>query len=171
MNSKEFKNKVLPLSNRVLPMAARILKNEEDAHDAVQEIMIKLWNNRKPLGKHPNMAGFVFLTARNHCLDLLRKKNKTEADKAFHELIADVYSDQGLNDFNELSRFVNQIINTLPENQKEIILLRDIDGLEFEEITELMKLKIEHVRVLLSRARKYVRLELEKTYSYESRRN
>ncbi len=171
MNSKAFKHKVLPLSVRVFPMAARMLQDEEEAHDAVQEIMIKLWNHRQQLAKHPNIAGFVFLTARNYCLDQIRKRNIAKANQAYQELIADVYADQGLYDFKELSKIVEQIINTLPENQKQVILMRDIDGLEFEEIVAVTAFKIEHIRVLLSRARKHVRIELEKIYSYEPRRN
>ena len=56
-------------------MAARMLGNDEDAQDAVQEIMIKLRKCKKQLKEHPNLNGFVFLTARNHCLDRLKKKN------------------------------------------------------------------------------------------------
>ncbi len=170
MNSKAFKNRILPLSQRIFPMAARMLTDEEEARDAVQEIMIKLWNKRKELGNHPNIPGFVFLLARNYCLDQLRKRNIAEANKAYQELIADVYEDQGINDFKELSKIVLQIIETLPENQKEVMQLRDLDGFEFEEIAAITKLKIEHIRVLLSRARIQVRIELEKIYSYEPRR-
>ena len=152
-------------------MAARMLQDEEEARDAVQEIMIKLWNKRRKLGDHPNIAGFVFLSARNYCLDQIRKRNIVEANQAYQELIADVYADQGLYDFKELSKIVEQIMNTLPENQKEVILMRDIDGLEFEEIAAVTAFKIEHIRVLLSRARKYVRIQLEKIYTYEPGRN
>lgn len=171
MTTEEFQHKVLSLSKRIYPMAARLLKDDDEAQDAVQEIMIKLWNHRKQLNKHPNLSGFVFLTARNYCLDRLRKKNTAMANQAFHDLIKDVYSDQGINDFKELSKIVHHIIDTLPENQKEVMLMRDLDGFEFEEIAAISKLKIEHLRVLLSRARKYVRIELEKIYSYEPRRN
>lgn len=170
MNSKSFKQKVLPLCQRIFPMAARMLKDEEEARDAVQEIMIKLWKHRKQLARHPNVAGFVFLTARNYCLDQLRKKDIAEADRAYLELIADVYDDQGINDFKELTEIVLKIIEALPENHREVIQLRDLDGFEFEEIAAITKLKIEHIRVLLSRARIQVRIELEKIYSYEPRR-
>lgn len=74
MTSIEFKHKILSLSPRIFPLAARLLGDEEDGRDAVQEIMIKLWNTRKQLNKHPNISGFVFLTARNYCLDRLRVK-------------------------------------------------------------------------------------------------
>lgn len=171
MNSKEFKHKILPLSVRIFSMAARILGDEEEAKDAVQDIMIKLWDHRKQLETHPNINGFVFLTSRNYCLDLLRKKNMVEANQAYHHLMADIYHDSNKNEYRELEKIIKQIINVLPENQKEVLSMRDLDGLEFEEISTITNLKTEHIRVLLSRARKYVRIELEKIYCYEPGRN
>lgn len=167
MNSLEFKHKILSLSQRIYPMAARMLKDEEEAQDAVQEIMIKLWNKRKQLGKHPNVAGFVFLTARNYCLDQIRAKKSRKTEDRYLDLIAETYAEQGSSDLKELFLIVQQIISELPNNQKEVVLLRDIDGFEFEEIVLLTNLKIEHIRVLLSRARKHIRIQLEKIYSYE----
>lgn len=171
MDSKEFKQKILPLSQRIFPMAARMLGDEEEAKDAVQEIMIKLWDHRKHLKTHPNMNGFVFLTSRNYCLDLLRKKNMVEANHTYHHLMADIYDDPNKNEYRELAKIIKQIISVLPENQKEVLSMRDLDGLEFEEISTITNLKTEHIRVLLSRARKFVRIELQKIYSYEPGRN
>ena len=74
MNTKDFKDKVVSLSERIYPMVVRMLGNKESAEDAVQEIMIKLWDKRGNLKNHPNITGFVFLTARNYCLDILKKK-------------------------------------------------------------------------------------------------
>ncbi len=70
MNTTDFKDKVVSLSERIYPMVTRILGNKESAEDVVQEIMIKLWDKRKNLEKHPNVTGFVFLTARNYCENL-----------------------------------------------------------------------------------------------------
>ena len=146
-------------------MAARMLGNEEDAQDAVQEIMIKLWKCKKQLKKHPNLNGFVFLTARNHCLDRLRKKNTEQPYSGYQEKIPQEYQDHL--EYTEVFSFVQEIIKQLPDNQKMVMVLYDIDGLEFEEIAAIVGLKIEHVRVLLSRARKMVREKLTKIYSYE----
>ena len=74
MNKTEFKYKVFALSEHLFPMVSRMLGNYADAEDAIQEIMIKLWAKRKQIGQHPNISGFVFLTARNYCIDLMRKK-------------------------------------------------------------------------------------------------
>ena len=146
-------------------MAARMLGNDEDAQDAVQEIMIKLRKCKKQLKEHPNLNGFVFLTARNHCLDRLKKKNPEQPYSVHQEKIPQGYRDRF--EYAELYSFIQEIIKQLPDNQKEVMVLYDIDGLEFEEIASIIGLKIEHVRVLLSRARKSIREKLTKIYSYE----
>lgn len=168
MNTKEFKDKVLSLSERLFPMVARILGNQASAEDAVQVIMMKLWEKRKQIGKHPNITGFVFLTARNYCMDLLRKK-RIEVEDSTLLLNSIEFGTTGLEqlEWNELNILVEKIIKNLPEQQREIIIMRDIDGLEFIEISSIKKLKIDHVRVLLSRARKKVGVELKKIYCYE----
>jgi len=165
MTSDEFKDNVVSLSTRIFPIAARMLGNDEDAKDAVQEIMIKLWKCKKQLKGHPNLSGFVFLTTRNHCLDRLKKKNPEQTYSVYQGEMPK--GDQDHVEYAEAFSFVQEIIKELPDNQKEILVLYDIDGLEFEEIATLTGLKIEHVRVLLSRARKFVRERLTKIYSYE----
>jgi len=167
MTTNEFKHKILPLSLRIFPLAARMLKNDEEAEDAVQDIMIKLWNIRKQLNKHPNVPGFVFLTTRNYCLDQLKKKKIKQEAILNPRLIADLYINQDQIEFEDVLKLVHQILNELPQNQKEVLLMRDIDGLEFDEIVAITNLKIEHIRVLLSRARKHLRVQLKKTYHYE----
>ncbi len=168
MNTNEFKSKVLSLSDRLFPMVARILGDNENARDAVQVIMMKLWDKRKQLGKHPNVGGFVFLTARNYCMDVLKKK-KPEIDDLelrIHFLESGKTVLEQLEQ-KELNDLVKKVIESLPKQQREVIILRELDGLEFKEITKITKLKVEHIRVLLSRARKTVSIELNKIYSYE----
>ncbi len=162
MTNNEFKHNILPLTDKIFPMVARLLGNDTEAQDAVQEIMIKLWLKKNKLDNHPNISGFVFLTARNYCLDRLRSKKKEIVGTLSRELIADYFIDEENTDRERLLMHIRKIIDKLPENQKEIILMRDIDGLEFDEIVAASNLKIEHVRVLLSRARKQVRNQLKK---------
>ena len=171
MNAKDFKQNVLSLSDRIFPMVARMLGNSADAKDAVQEIMIKLWDRRKQLGKHPNLTGFVFLTARNYCIDLLKKKKPELVSSDSQAAALEFDTGQGSFELKELTLIVEEILKKLPEQQKEIMMMRDIDGFEFDEIAAVTQLKVEHIRVLLSRARKQVRSELKNTYSYEQGRN
>lgn len=165
MNKLEFRHKVFSLSERLYPMVYRLLGNKTEVEDAIQEIMLKLWLKRKQIKNHPNINGFVFLTARNYCIDILRK-NKPKIEKPDIYFLKSQIEHDKL-EWKELNEIILNIVEKLPKQQKEVLIMRDLDGLEFSEISSLTKLKIEHVRVLLSRARKQVRLELKNMYCYE----
>lgn len=167
MNKNDFKIKVFSLSERLFPLVARLLGDKTKAEDAIQEIMIKLWEKRKKLENHPNIKGFVFLTARNYCIDLLRKKRVFVNDGEFHLNLIKSTNEQTQLENKELNEIVNVILKKLPKQQREIFIMRDLDGYDFTEIATIMDIKITHVRVLLSRARKTISIALEKTYSYE----
>lgn len=167
MNKTEFRLKVFSLSEHLFPMVSRMLGNNTSAEDVIQEIMLKLWVKRKQFGQHPNITGFVFLTARNHCIDLMRKKALKIDDSPFQLEILKSENGHEQLEWKELNTIIKKIIKSLPEQQREVIMMRDLDGYEFIEIAAATQLKIEHVRVLLSRARKQVGIQLEKAYSYE----
>ncbi|QVY65153.1 RNA polymerase sigma factor [Polaribacter sp. Q13] len=167
MTKQDFKYKVFSLSALIFPMIARMLSSNSNAEDAIQEIMIKLWNKRKQLDKHPNIKGFVILTARNYCLDILRKKTVLLEDSTATLKIIKSPNEHTALEWKELNTIIDEILTTLPEQQKEVFIMRDLDGYEFDEIAAALQIKIEHVRVLLSRARKQISITLEKTYSYE----
>ena len=167
MTKTEFKLKVFSQSERLFPMVSRMLGNSPNAEDAIQEIMIKLWLKRKQIEKHPNITALVFSTARNHCIDILRKKKLEIYDSSFQLEILKSENNLEQLERKELHTIIKKIINNLPEQQKEVIIMRDLDGYEFVEIAAALQLKIEHTRVLLSRARKKVSLQLDKTYYYE----
>ena len=167
MKTKDFEDKVLSLSGRIYPMVVRMLGNKESAEDAVQEIMIKLWDRRKKIGDHPNIPGFVFLTARNYCLDVLKKKNIDIESSDFQLRMLTSESNYSQVEWKELTTIIENILKELPAQQYEIMMMRDIDGFEFAEIAAATNLKVEHVRVLLSRTRKLVGIKLKNIYSYE----
>ncbi len=167
MNETEFKHSIFSLSERLYPMVSRMLGNKENVEDAIQEIMIKLWKKRHKIAQHPNINGFVILTARNYCIDLIRKKKLDSSD--FYLKLKAVKNQDTLEhiEWKELNEVINKILKTLPKQQREIITMRDLEGYEFTEIAYTMQIKIEYARVLLSRARKQVSIALEKKYYYE----
>jgi RNA polymerase sigma-70 factor (ECF subfamily) len=67
----------------------------------------------------------------------------------------------------DTGRMIKSIIRKLPEQQREIIMMRDIEGLEFEEIQKVTRTNLNHIRVNLSRARSAVRAEMLKLFNYE----
>lgn len=171
MDKEDFKIKVFSLSERLFPMVKRMLGNTANAEDAIQEIMMKLWLKRNQIEQHPNINALVFLTARNYCIDLLRKKKPVLDDSKNHFDFLTSVGASGELEWKELNNIINGILKKLPTQQKEVFLMRDIDGYEFTEIASAMQIKVEHARVLLSRARKRISDELNYIYSYEGGRN
>ncbi len=165
MTTEEFKNKVLPYSRKLYPMLFRILGDEEETRDALQELMVKLWNKRDELEKCQNFNAYIITTARNLSFDLLKKKrplriNENENHKLLNLKVEDA------TDARERLQHVKRIIEQLPEKYRAVIRLRDIDGFEFDEIKEMTGYEVPYIRVLLSRARQKVKDEIEKTYDY-----
>jgi len=114
-----------------------------------------------------NITGFVFMTTRNYCIDVLRKKKLEIDDSSLQlEILRSEYGQEQL-EWKELNIIIKRILKGLPEQQREVIIMRDLDGYEFIEIAAATQLKVEHVRVLLSRARKQVSIKLEKIYNYD----
>lgn len=154
------------MSSLVFPMAKRMLQNEEAARDAVQISMMKLWENRKKLGEYKHLKAFVFTVVRNTCLDELKRKKADSFDE--FEAIQKQVTETNNYDNIEAVELVKKLVNELPDGQKEVLQMRDIDGLEFNEIAEIMNCDLPYIRVLLSRARKNIKEKLIKIYAYET---
>jgi len=167
MTEGTFKKDILPISAKVYPLALRLLGSREAARDAVQQGMLKIWESRHRLEPYENKTAYVFTVVRNICLDELKRKRPVYVDDLSKIQSAHLEA-TSQNDQDEAAELVRKIIVQLPSVQQEVISLRDIDGLEFEEIAEILNIGVPHVRVLLSRARKKVREQLEKWYQYES---
>jgi len=171
MNLEDFKRKVLPLKNKLYRFANRLLEDREEAEDMVQEVFIKLWNRRDKLDEYRSVEALAMVTIKNLCLDKLKsRKIKSERMMDLKNEMIDSQQDQK-KDLTDIIFKIHQIIQTLPEQQRLIIQLRDIEGYDFEEIAELLDMNENAVRVNLSRARKKIRESLTVSRIYEYYRN
>jgi RNA polymerase sigma-70 factor (ECF subfamily) len=114
--------------------------------------------------KYASIKALSMTMTRNHCIDRLRKYKNNEAGKQIEDIL---YLEPGPSpleqiEIKETGVILKEIINGLPENYRELIQLREIRGLEYEEIAELTGMKINAIRVALSRARKIIRNEFIK---------
>ncbi len=157
MNLSNFEIKILSLKDKIYRLSLFMFSNTLEAEDATQEVLIKLWNKRMELKHVENMQAFVLRTAKNYCLDKLRANKKDKEDDI---------SDFDFEEKTDLSKKIEQqdliehiknMINLLPDTQRIVITLRDIEGLEFEEIEEITGLTDNAIKVNLSRARKKIR--------------
>lgn len=170
MTAEEFKNKVIPFSRKLYPMIFRILRDEEETRDALQDLMVKLWNKKNELKNCTNLPAYIITMAKNYSFDLLKKKRPHRiGEKEEHKMINLEATDLSP-ETKEKFEHVHKIINELPEKYRQIIRLRDIDGFSFEEIKEMTGFEVPNLRVILSRARLKVKQEVEKIYDYDRTR-
>jgi len=167
MLARDFKTDVLPISSKLLRFALQILQNEEEAKDVLQDVFLKLWQKRDELVKVENLEAFAIRMTRNRCLDLIRARRTVSMELVNkNKHIEEVCSDSDYLENAELAGLAKRIIAELPDLQRTIIHLRDIEQLEYEEIAEVTELNVNAIRVNLSRARKKVRDEILKIQNY-----
>jgi len=166
MNQSDFLKVVLPFKDKVFRLAKRLLVSTEEAEDATQELFFKLWRNREKLADYKNVEAFAMTMTKNYCYDRLKSKqasNLTLVHSNYKE--KDTSLDKKL-EYRDSVDQVHRLIENLPEQQKLIIQLRDVEQYDFDEICKMLDMKPTAVRVALSRARKTIREELIKQHNY-----
>jgi RNA polymerase sigma-70 factor (ECF subfamily) len=167
MTAEEFKHKVIPYSVKLYPMIFRILKNEEETRDALQDLMLKFWNKRNDLEQCSNLTAYIITIAKNYSFDLIKKKRPTVITEKDEFKILNIEASSIDPEKKEKYEYIHKTIEKLPDKYRTVIQFRDIDGFTFEEIKEMTGLEITHIRVILSRARLKVKQEIEKIYDYD----
>jgi RNA polymerase sigma-70 factor (ECF subfamily) len=166
MKQSEFLSTVMPFKDKVFRLAKRLLVSTEEAEDATQELFFKLWKNKSKLQNYKSIEAFAMTMTKNYCFDRLKSKqasNLTLVHSNYKENDTPLTRQVELND--SVSK-VHQLIDDLPEQQKLIIQLRDIEQYEFDEIAKMLNIKPTAIRVTLSRARKTIREQLLKQHNY-----
>jgi RNA polymerase sigma-70 factor (ECF subfamily) len=166
MGQEEFENKVFVLKDKLFRFARRILDDVQDAEDVVQEVMMNLWNKRFEIKNLINIEAYAMRSVKNMSLDKIKhyqvRQNKMAEIMYRSE---GIYNEQP-DETNELEVLIKRAIDNLPEKQKLVIHLRDIEGYHFDEMQEILNIDEIAIRVNLSRARKRVKEEILKTVSY-----
>ncbi|WP_348810711.1 RNA polymerase sigma factor [Flavobacterium maritimum] len=166
MNQNDFVQLVTPFRDKVFRLAKRLLISTEEAEDATQEVLVKLWNKNEGLKGYGNVEAFAMTITKNYCLDQLKSKrasNLSIVDKNFTDREPSLQ--QKVED-NDSLNWVEKIIDQLPEQQRLIIQMRDIEQYEFDEIAKVLGMNETAIRVALSRARKMIRESMTKTHNY-----
>lgn len=154
MNRKEYNIAIDKYSERVFRYAFRWTKDEALAKDIVQETFEKLWGNRKKV-EAEKAKSWVFTVAHRLLINESRKR-KTEHSDDFK------FADTTFGGSRyELKDLIDVALNTLPDLQRSILLLRDSEGYNYKEIGEILNLSESQVKVYLFRARKKIKTYLK----------
>ncbi len=167
MSLEAFKTRVLPVKDKLFRYTLRILKNEDEAKDVVQETLIKVWNKREEMHTYENMEAWCIRVARNLALDKLKSKHNKSVDiDNAYDLQSSTQSPYSSTEQSDTMTSIHHFINKLPDLQKQVIQLRDIDGFSYQEISDILKQNLNSVKVNLFRARKQVREQLIQVNAY-----
>lgn len=157
MELKEFKITVLPLRAKLLNYARKLTDEPEDAEDAVQEVLLKLWNKRLELEQYRSIEAFAMTLTHNICIDMWRCKRNDTLSLDIVQAASPTGTPERLLEIKDEIRLMHEIIDSLPNLQRTIMRMKDIEGYETDEIAEITGCGPEAIRSNLSRARKKVR--------------
>ncbi|MBP1613140.1 MAG: polymerase sigma70 factor [Bacteroidetes bacterium] len=158
MQEISFRNDILPLKDKLFRLALRITLDRAEAEDVVQDTMIRVWNKREEWSQFESIEAYCLVIAKNLAIDRSQKK---EAQNV--ELTPDLdEANDALGPYDQLvneeqMKLIHQLINDLPEKQRLIMQLRDIEGETYKEIASILNLTEEQVKVNLFRARQKVK--------------
>ena len=163
-NVDAFDKLVKAYEKKVINVAYSLLSDKEDALDASQEIFVKVYKNISSFRGESTVSTWIFKITKNVCYDILRKRKATlisldeeDDDEKKIEVADESASPEVIYERQEKINIVRDAISKLDENQKIVITLFDINGLSYDEISEIIKCPIGTVKSRLYRAREQLR--------------
>ncbi|QIP17864.1 sigma-70 family RNA polymerase sigma factor [Spirosoma aureum] len=170
MDLQAFKQRILPVQGRLFRLASMFLRNREEAEDAMQDVLLRLWTNRQQLDAYHSVEALAVQMTKNLCLDRLKSpaRQKMTDDSSLQTVQAETVSPYRQTELADSAVLIKRLMNELPEQQKFILHLRDVEEYSFEEIEQLTGLSVNNIRVILSRARQRLRDSYLKANDYEA---
>ena len=158
-----FAGDILPLKNELYRLALRITLNHAEAEDVVQETMMKVWNRRDNWQQIESIESFCLTICRNLALDKQKRMSKVGYEEEDHSHSANpeehtVQQDRIL--------LVRRLIDNLPEKQRSVMQLRDMEGKSYKEIAQILNISEEQVKVNIFRARQTIKQQFIQTEKY-----
>ncbi len=163
MSLQYYKENILPISDKLFRFALRIVGNRSEAEDIVQEVMIKIWNKRKDWEFIDNMEAWCVKMTRNLSIDKLRSKHRRtqDIDDLFH-LKDNSATPLEKTESGDTVHHISKLMQELPEAQRLVMQLRDIEELSYKEIMEQLEMTMPQVKTNLFRARNKIKKRLNK---------
>lgn len=153
-------------------LAFRILCDEEEAKDAVQESFIKIWQKIESYDLKQKFSTWVYKIVTNKSIDryrVIKRKHEINLDEATKVIEKMQFNTETILENKEISQIIGALAENLPEKQRIIFVLRDIQGLNSIEVEEILDLSSDSVKSNLYVARKTIREKLIPIFEFEGR--
>lgn len=149
MDVKKFKRLILPLQPALQQVAERFLGDSSEAEDAVQDLVVRLWEIRDRLDKVENIEAFSVTMLKRQCIDLLRNRHVTvPLDEA--EMMSE--ETESVSQIEERYNYMMAQLRKLPLRQRKVVILKYVEGKDNQEIAEMLNMSMNNLYVTLSRA-------------------
>lgn len=159
IDAESFKAMFLPLGRMMFAEAMRILGDAGEAEDAVQDVYVMLWERRGELDAVVNHRAYAMAAVRNRCLTLSGAAGRRSLGLTEAESVRD--TSDSLETSDRVGKIMD-LIAALPDKQRLVITMHDIEGCPKREIESSTGLSADNVRQLLSRARRFIRSHFSK---------
>lgn len=154
MKQDKFRNNILPLVDKLFRLALSITGNKEDAEDTVQDALFNIWKKKEDWDSIENIEAYCYRSTRNIALDKISLKINQQESLDKHEDFAEAMPNaQDKLEEEEQIAFLERLISRLKEKQRSIFILRELEGLSYKQIAEVMQITEEQVKINLFRAR------------------
>ena len=167
MTITEYNGFIDSESRKLYAFAYKMLKNQQESEDIVQNVLVKLWKKRDELDNINNLKTLAITMTKNECIDVLRRwrfSEKSDVDSAAQQEKSDSFSPLENMVSDETRNMMRQIISDMESPYKEVITMREIEGLPYEEIAGMTSLTVNNLRVIVSRARQIIKEEYLKKH-------
>lgn len=167
-DTRAFRMLVVTHQTFAFRVAFRMIADEQDAEDIVQEVFIKLWSNLKKYRPENRFTTWLYRMVVNQCLDFMksRKVQQRSRNKNLDEMInhpTTISPDEDLQN-RELMKIVHQAAASLPPQQHAVFVLRDLEALSVNEVCEILSMSSGAVKSNLYYARKTLSERLKSVY-------
>lgn len=148
--------------SRLCVFAYGFLQNENDAEEIVQNVMLKLWEQKDKINEIENMQAYLFRSVKNQCLNFIKRNKladvyKIEAWKELKDLEEQTMSSTTEADNETQIKQLKSLIETLPERCQEVLRMSKFEGLKNKEIAEELDISLKAVEANISRAFSIIR--------------
>ena len=150
-------------SKRLYLFGYSILKSQEETENLIQDVFLNLWEKRNDVERDASVKYYLFSIAYNSAITLIRKKTRESEFINYLKSLPEI-NEEPTNlkiEFNDLTNKLEEIIQELPQRQKQVYLLHRVKGLKYSEIGEQLKISTNSIETHMSRALKTIRAKLE----------
>lgn len=166
-NKKAYAHLIRKYKNPLYATVLRMTKNPADAQDLVQEVFIKVYHRLDKYEEKGSFSSWLYRMAINHCMDEFRKKShQMKSSEVKEEDVVNGNHPEIVYLQKEKNRQLERLVGTLPEDERMIILLRYVNELSYQEISELLDIPLSTVRNKLFRAKKKMRETVKQEGGY-----